>query len=544
MNPKQRKPIPEDTKRRLLLYTRYECCLCDNKIGGKRERNIHHINGDPSDNRIENLIPLCPNCHARATRGDYPENHLKAIREAKIRKLGIRKDFQKVAEPAIPFKTLFTSKLDECINLIQERAYTQRFNDLIDELIMLIKERVERWDVPSVRFSTKELFLKLYRYAGKRGLCDLYDIYEDLFKYAYSQRKHILGVMIKVFYFILFESWVPKYDVKKAEKASEVLLRLGLDFLKKDLAVTDSCFTSIDNLAGDMFEPEILSKEIILGAHIYEERSNNPLVKDFLKRVVECIQINDQYAGDDENYTYLIDSIKYAQFEQTKYSTNIEAFKKQCLLPAIEQNINERIQRFVGFLADSEFEGREDINFHTSFTIELLARLILSYESVRPAISKEIKQKVKETSNSYVIKEFDRLIDNSNLLKKIYRGSEMVTTFDELIRFLEISSDIENLGVGVTTYNFAMIDFERRLKKEEKEILEKIAQKYGIQEDFKVTDRGIQFEMDHLVYLGNNKHNMKNLIEFLKEINSKFRVKSFSTGITFELREIGKNSKF
>ena len=120
----------------------------------------------------------------------------------------------------------------------------------------------------------------------------------------------------------------------------------------------------------------------------------------------------------------------------------------------------------------------------------------------------------------------------------------MITTFDELIRFLKTSSDMENLGVGVTTYGFTMIDFTQRLDKEAEEMFMEIAKKYGIHEEFEVTDRGVQFEMDRLVYLGNNKNNMKKLIEFLKEINSKFRVKSFSTGITFELREIGKNSKF
>lgn len=365
---------------------------------------------------MENLIPLCPNCHARASRGDYPEDHLKQIKETKIRKLGIRKADREVVEPAVPFKTLFTSKLDECINLIQEGTYTQQFNDLIDELIMLIKGRIEQWDVPSVRFSTKELFLKLYKYAGKEGLCDLYVIYSDLFKYAHSQRKHVLGVMIQVFYFILFDSWID-YNVEKAEKASEVLLRLGIDFLNEDLAVTNDCLISIDNLAGDMFESEILSKEIILGAHVYEEKSDDPAVEDFLEQIVERIRINDQYAWDAENYTYLIDSIKYAEFKQTKYSINIEGFKKQCLLPAVDENIDQQVKEFVDFLAKSEFEGREDISFAT----EELARLISSYKSIRSAISEEIKQKVKETSNSSAVKKFDRLINNSNLLKKIYR---------------------------------------------------------------------------------------------------------------------------
>lgn len=543
MNPKQRRPIPEKIKKQLLLYTRYECCLCDSKISGKRERNIHHINGDPSDNRIENLIPLCPNCHARADRGDYPEEHLRNIREAKIRKIGIRAAFERVEEPKIAFKTFFTSKLDECIDLIQKGTYDHRLDDLIDELIMLIKERIETWDVPSVRFSTKELFLKFYRYAGKRGLCELYVMYRDLFKYAYSQRKHILVVMIQALYFILFESQVHEYNVERAEKASEVLLRLSIDFLNQDLEVTSNCFSCIDNIAGDMFEPEILSKEIILGAYVHKEKSRSPVVKDLLNQISENIQVNDQYAWEAEDYTYLIDSLHYAEFEQTEYSINIEPFKKQYLLPAVGINIDTQVQEFADFLAGSEFEGRENLSSHTSFTIELLARIILSYEGLRPTISEEIEQKVKETSNSYVIKEFNRIIDNSNLLKKIYRGSGMITTFNELIEFLENSSDMENLGVGVTTFSLAMIDFTRRLDEEAKGTLIEILKKYGIQEEFEVTDRGIQFEMDRLVYLGNNKNDMRKLIKFLKEINGKFRVKSFSTGITFELREIGKKSK-
>ncbi|MGH2974640.1 MAG: HNH endonuclease [Solirubrobacterales bacterium] len=28
---------------------------------------VHHINGDPSDNRIVNTIPLCGDCHQKAT---------------------------------------------------------------------------------------------------------------------------------------------------------------------------------------------------------------------------------------------------------------------------------------------------------------------------------------------------------------------------------------------------------------------------------------------------------------------------------------------
>jgi 5-methylcytosine-specific restriction endonuclease McrA len=28
---------------------------------------VHHVNGDPTDNRIQNTIPLCRDCHRLAT---------------------------------------------------------------------------------------------------------------------------------------------------------------------------------------------------------------------------------------------------------------------------------------------------------------------------------------------------------------------------------------------------------------------------------------------------------------------------------------------
>lgn len=45
-----------------------ECCICGNKgewQGSKLVLQLDHINGDNSDNRLENLRILCPNCHTQ-----------------------------------------------------------------------------------------------------------------------------------------------------------------------------------------------------------------------------------------------------------------------------------------------------------------------------------------------------------------------------------------------------------------------------------------------------------------------------------------------
>lgn len=55
-------------KRRLFLegYKEKKCECCGNTewMGKPMPLELHHINGDNSDNRIENIEILCPNCHA------------------------------------------------------------------------------------------------------------------------------------------------------------------------------------------------------------------------------------------------------------------------------------------------------------------------------------------------------------------------------------------------------------------------------------------------------------------------------------------------
>jgi 5-methylcytosine-specific restriction endonuclease McrA len=61
----------------------YKCvnCGCDgNWQGGKISLEIDHENGDNTDNTIENLRYLCPNCHALTDTYRGKNKALKSVR--------------------------------------------------------------------------------------------------------------------------------------------------------------------------------------------------------------------------------------------------------------------------------------------------------------------------------------------------------------------------------------------------------------------------------------------------------------------------------
>jgi hypothetical protein len=56
----KRKAIPKKIKEIILKEYRHKCAIC----AGDGPQ-MHHIDEDPENNDINNIIPLCPNCHLR-----------------------------------------------------------------------------------------------------------------------------------------------------------------------------------------------------------------------------------------------------------------------------------------------------------------------------------------------------------------------------------------------------------------------------------------------------------------------------------------------
>lgn len=81
-------------KKRLLNLgiKEYKCEKCGNSEydGDIIPLELHHVNGDHFDNRLENLLLLCPICHARTSnfRGKHKQYDLELIRIAKENSIG------------------------------------------------------------------------------------------------------------------------------------------------------------------------------------------------------------------------------------------------------------------------------------------------------------------------------------------------------------------------------------------------------------------------------------------------------------------------
>jgi hypothetical protein len=75
-------------KRRLLneglKENRCEICGIDSWLGKSLNAHLHHKNGDGSDNRLENIIFLCPNCHSQTDTYGGRNGHRRSKRHLRL----------------------------------------------------------------------------------------------------------------------------------------------------------------------------------------------------------------------------------------------------------------------------------------------------------------------------------------------------------------------------------------------------------------------------------------------------------------------------
>lgn len=78
---KQRIPIPQLNKVRAILQQQInsKCPFCSSTDVGHFE--IHHIDENPNNHKIENLFLLCPTCHSKITKKDILTDEVQKVKQ-------------------------------------------------------------------------------------------------------------------------------------------------------------------------------------------------------------------------------------------------------------------------------------------------------------------------------------------------------------------------------------------------------------------------------------------------------------------------------
>ena len=125
---------------------KYKCEICGcNKWNDKQiSLQLHHINGDNTDNRLENLMLLCPNCHSQT------DNFCGSKNKCKTTKIYCKNCGKEITNSKIGF-------CDECYELL--------INDALDKKLVNKTSNIRK-----VIDSCKECGSEIY-FKNKYGLC-------------------------------------------------------------------------------------------------------------------------------------------------------------------------------------------------------------------------------------------------------------------------------------------------------------------------------------------------------------------------------------
>jgi hypothetical protein len=452
--------------------------------------------------------------------------HFNRFLEEKARGFRVNEDY-------IPndYLTQLLKLIDNYVNLM-DRGYEKDAQQLIDKLVFMIKEKIEIWDTASVKAACTELFLKLFEIAYTNDKMEVYDSFGELFEFAYSQGNKMINAILEAFEQILKKAEKYKYAIEISEKASEILLKLAINFLSRDISISEDLMRVVDYATEDWPISELMSRQILFGAYLY--RKKDASLDKLLKLTTNCIKCN--YTDSFEK-GLLLDSINYAKAEQQKYEFEIASYEQAVLIPLLKKEIREDIKGLVSYL-EEQVCLHEEISY--KFIKSDISQMIMAYQSIEPQIANKIKAKLSHSDYPKELSEaFKRAINSSNLLKSVYKGDFMVTTFAELLKFFESNADLENLGTGITTYGPSWVEFKSKLTPSQKQAVGKVSEKYALSGDgeFELGDQNLIFLVDTLVYLGDNRHNMQKLIDFLKEIEAIASIQNFVTGMEFKLRQ-------
>ena len=120
---KPRPPIRPSVRDAVLREFNHHCAVCE-----KERPQLHHIDGDPSNNAPLNLIPLCPNCHLIDQ-----HNSARPVEAGKLQLLRVYKDRAVLTQQ---FNALYTRM--KFLNSVNEDADAHELHLKAEELIQFV----------------------------------------------------------------------------------------------------------------------------------------------------------------------------------------------------------------------------------------------------------------------------------------------------------------------------------------------------------------------------------------------------------------------
>jgi hypothetical protein len=184
---KSRISIPKETKEKILKEFNHRCAIC-----GSDNPHLHHIDENPTNNEIENLIPLCPNHHL----GDQ-HNPTSAISFYKM------KLFREYKDP-----TILSPKFHPLFERIEYLNYIDSISH--KELIDKSRELVEFVSFLNMGGFYKDEIRKLVRFAEVVALTNDSERDDLAYKIKYknkltNNRKIVFKLVVEL---LRYQNWI------------------------------------------------------------------------------------------------------------------------------------------------------------------------------------------------------------------------------------------------------------------------------------------------------------------------------------------------
>ena len=129
---KTRTNIPTDVKRMVLVECGFKCSVPRCSVQWPTLQ-FHHINGDPSDHSLNNILVLCPTHHQMATSKQIDRKHCKMLKNI----LSTFAQYETSPEEQIRSRLLYSlaAELYVNLNILRDRKFQQLDNEELKPMV-------------------------------------------------------------------------------------------------------------------------------------------------------------------------------------------------------------------------------------------------------------------------------------------------------------------------------------------------------------------------------------------------------------------------